>query len=334
MALKFAINGFGRIGRCAARILLNRPDTELVAINDTAKRDITRYLLEHDSVHGKFNKKVEVINDDYIAVDDKKIRVFSTRDPNELEFKDFGAEVALECTGAFLTTQSCEVYIKNGLDLVVMSAPAKDDTPTFVMGVNNENYKGEKIISNASCTTNCLGPIAKVLDAEFGIQKGLMNTTHAYTSSQNLLDVKSKDYRRSRAGAINIIPTTTGAAKAISLVLPNLKDKMHGLSLRVPVPNVSMLDLTVLLEKNTTADEVNLKFKEYANSSMRGILSVDEDYCVSSDFIGSSFSSIVAADMTQVVGKNMLKVLSWYDNEWGYSNRLIDLAIYAKSKMK
>ena len=215
-----------------------------------------------------------------------------------------------------------------------MSAPAKDDTPTFVMGVNNENYKGEKIISNASCTTNCLGPIAKVLDAEFGIQKGLMNTTHAYTSSQNLLDVKSKDYRRSRAGAINIIPTTTGAAKAISLVLPNLKDKMHGLSLRVPVPNVSMLDLTVLLEKNTTADEVNAKFKEYANSSMNGILSIDEDYCVSSDFIGSTFSSIVAADMTQVVDKNMLKVLSWYDNEWGYSNRLIDLAIYAKSKMK
>ena len=222
MALKIAINGFGRIGRCTARIALSRDDVELVAINDTAKREITRYLLQYDTIHREFNKKVEVIDDDYIAVDGKKIRVFSTRDPHELKFSDFGAQAVLECTGAFLTQESCEAHIKNGANLVVISAPAKDDTPTFVMGVNEETYAGEKIISNASCTTNCLAPIAKIIDKEFKIIKGLMTTTHAYTSSQSLVDVKTKDFRRSRAAALNIIPTSTGAAKAINLVLPNL----------------------------------------------------------------------------------------------------------------
>ncbi|CZE47050.1 type I glyceraldehyde-3-phosphate dehydrogenase [Campylobacter geochelonis] len=329
MALKVAINGFGRIGRCAARIILDRDDVELVAINDTAKRDITRYLLQYDSVHREFKKKVEVIDDDYIAVDGKKIRVFSTRDPQELGFKEFGAEVVLECTGAFLTTQKCQAYIDMGMKLVVMSAPAKDDTPTFVMGVNEHTYKGQNIISNASCTTNCLAPIAKVIDEKFGIVKGYMTTAHAYTASQNLLDVKGKDFRKSRAAAINIIPTTTGAAKAISLVLPNLKGKLNGLSLRVPVPNVSMVDLSVLVSKDVTAQEVNAAFSEYANGSMRGILLVDEDERVSSDFISSSYSSIVAKDVTGVVDSNMVKVMAWYDNEWGYSTRLVDLAVYA-----
>ncbi|ABS51171.1 type I glyceraldehyde-3-phosphate dehydrogenase [Campylobacter hominis] len=327
--IKIAINGFGRIGRCAARIALNRDDVELIAINDTAKRDLTRYLLQYDTVHGEFGKKVEVINDDYISVDGKKIRVFSTREPGELKFADLGAEVVLECTGAFLTTEKSQVYINNGIKKVVMSAPAKDDTPTFVMGVNEKTYAGQDIISNASCTTNCLGPVAKILDDELGIEKGLMTTIHAYTHGQSLVDVKGRDFRRSRAAACNIIPTSTGAAKAINLVLPQLKGKMHGQSVRVPVPNVSMVDLNVLTKKETTKDELNEIFRTYQNGDMKGILFVDDDERVSSDFCTNPYSSIVAGDLTQVICGNMIKVMSWYDNEWGYSNRLIDLAVYA-----
>lgn len=329
MALKIAINGFGRIGRCAARIALNRDDVELVAINDTAKRELTRYLLQYDTVHGEFNKKVEIINDDYIAVDGKEIRVFSTRDLNELEFAGLGAEAVLECTGAFLTTEKCQPYIRNGIKRVIMSAPAKDDTPTFVIGVNEDKYKGQAIISNASCTTNCLGPVAKIIDDEFEIEKGLMTTIHAYTHGQSLVDVKGKDFRRSRAAACNIIPTTTGAAKAIKLVLPQLEGKMHGQSVRVPVPNVSMVDLNVLVKKETGIQEVNDVFKKYANTTMKGILLFDEDHRVSSDFATSNYSSIVAGDLTQVICGNLLKVMAWYDNEWGYSQRLIDLAVYS-----
>jgi glyceraldehyde-3-phosphate dehydrogenase, type I len=328
MALKIAINGFGRIGRCAARIALSRDDVELVAINDTAKREITRYLLQYDTIHREFNKKVEVIDDDYIAVDGKKIRVFSTRDPHELKFSDFGAQAVLECTGAFLTQESCEAHIKNGANLVVISAPAKDDTPTFVMGVNEETYAGEKIISNASCTTNCLAPIAKIIDKEFKIIKGLMTTTHAYTSSQSLVDVKTKDFRRSRAAALNIIPTSTGAAKAINLVLPNLAGKLNGTSLRVPVANVSIVDLNVLVQSEISAQIVNETFREYAKK-LGKILLVDDDKRVSSDFCSSEYSSIIASDVTQVVDKNLLKVMAWYDNEWGYSNRLVDLCVFA-----
>lgn len=327
--IKIAINGFGRIGRCAARIALNRDDVELIAINDTAKRDLTRYLLQYDTVHGEFGKKVEIINDDYISVDGKKIRVFSTREPGELKFADIGAEVVLECTGAFLTTEKSQVYINNGIKKVVMSAPAKDDTPTFVMGVNEKTYAGQDIISNASCTTNCLGPVAKILDDELGIEKGLMTTIHAYTHGQSLVDVKGRDFRRSRAAACNIIPTSTGAAKAINLVLPQLKGKMHGQSVRVPVPNVSMVDLNVLTKKETTKDELNEIFRTYQNGAMKGILFVDDDERVSSDFCTNPYSSIVASDLTQVICGNMIKVMSWYDNEWGYSNRLIDLAVYA-----
>lgn len=327
--IKIAINGFGRIGRCAARIALNRDDVELIAINDTAKRDLTRYLLQYDTVHGEFGKKVEIINDDYISVDGKKIRVFSTREPGELKFADIGAEVVLECTGAFLTTEKSQVYINNGIKKVVMSAPAKDDTPTFVMGVNEKTYAGQDIISNASCTTNCLGPVAKILDDELGIEKGLMTTIHAYTHGQSLVDVKGRDFRRSRAAACNIIPTSTGAAKAINLVLPQLKGKMHGQSVRVPVPNVSMVDLNVLTKKETTKEELNEIFRTYQNGAMKGILFVDDDERVSSDFCTNPYSSIVASDLTQVICGNMIKVMSWYDNEWGYSNRLIDLAVYA-----
>lgn len=235
----------------------------------------------------------------------------------------------LECTGAFLTTEKSQVYINNGIKKVVMSAPAKDDTPTFVMGVNEKTYAGQDIISNASCTTNCLGPVAKILDDELGIEKGLMTTIHAYTHGQSLVDVKGRDFRRSRAAACNIIPTSTGAAKAINLVLPQLKGKMHGQSVRVPVPNVSMVDLNVLTKKETTKDELNEIFRTYQNGAMKGILFVDDDERVSSDFCTNPYSSIVASDLTQVICGNMIKVMSWYDNEWGYSNRLIDLAVYA-----
>lgn len=334
MAVKIAINGFGRIGRCAARIALSRDDVELVAINDTAKRELTRYLLQYDTVHGEFRKKVEILSDECIAVDGKKIRVYSTREPAELDFAGDGAEAVLECTGAFLTSEKCKPFIDNGIGVVVMSAPAKDDTPTFVIGVNEGAYAGQRVISNASCTTNGLAPIAKILDDELGIEKGLMTTIHAYTHGQSLVDVKAKDFRRSRAAALNIAPTTTGAAKAISKVLPQLSGKMHGQSVRVPVANVSMVDLTVLTRKQTSAEELNEIFRRYAAKEMKGILLVDDDSRVSSDFCTSEYSSIVASDCTQVIDGNLIKVMSWYDNEWGYSERLIDLALFAAKRRK
>ncbi|WP_169784577.1 type I glyceraldehyde-3-phosphate dehydrogenase [Campylobacter curvus] len=329
MSVKVAINGFGRIGRCAARIILGRDDVELVAINDTAKRDMTRYLLKYDTVHGEFKQDVDVLNDEFIEVGGKKIRVFSTRDLNELDYATYGADVVLECTGKFLTTESCQPYLAKGVKKVVMSAPAKDDTPTYVIGVNSDLYKGEAIVSNASCTTNGLAPVAKVLDENFGIVKGLMTTIHAYTHGQSLVDVKAKDFRRSRAAALNIAPTTTGAAKAIAKVLPQLSGKMHGQSVRVPVANVSMVDLTAVLAKKTSVDEVNDAFRAAAKGAMKGILLVDDDARVSSDFCTSTYSSIVASDTTQVICDDMVKIFAWYDNEWGYSERLVDLAVLA-----
>ena len=327
--IKVAINGFGRIGRCAARIILDRDDVELVAINDTAKRDMTRYLLKYDSVHGEFKKDVKVINDDYIEVEGKKIRVFSTRDLNELDYAAYGVDVVLECTGKFLTTESCTPYLQKGIKKVVMSAPAKDDTPTFVYGVNDDTYANQAVISNASCTTNCLAPIAKILEEKFGIKKALMTTIHAYTNGQSLVDVKSKDFRRSRAAALNIVPTTTGAAKAIGKVMPSLKGKIHGQSVRVPTPNVSMVDLTAVLNKTVSVDEINEAFREASLGSMKGLVLVDDDERVSSDFCTSPYSSVVAADVTQVICDDMVKVMAWYDNEWGYSCRLVDMAVVA-----
>lgn len=333
MAVKMAINGFGRIGRCAARIILERDDVELVAINDTATRDLTRYLLKYDSVHGEFKHDVRVINDDYIEIDGKGLRVFSTRDANELGFADFGAEVVLECTGAHLTSEKCEPFLKRGVGKVIMSAPAKDDTPTFVYGVNSASYKGEAIISNASCTTNCLAPVAKVLDDAFGIDKGLMTTIHSYTHGQSIVDAKSaKDIRRGRAGAVNMGPTTTGAAKAIGLVMPHLKGRLNGVSVRVPTANVSMVDLVATLKQNVDKEMINAAFKAAESGALKGILSVDEDKRVSSDFISSSLSSVVIADMTQVICEDTVKVLAWYDNEWGYSARLVDMAALMAQK--
>ncbi|BCX79698.1 type I glyceraldehyde-3-phosphate dehydrogenase [Campylobacter sp. 19-13652] len=333
MAVKMAINGFGRIGRCVARIILERDDVELVAINDTATRDLTRYLLKYDSVHGEFKHSVNVINDDYIEVDGKKIRVFSTREADELGFSDFGAQVVLECTGAHLSSEKCEKFINRGVGKVIMSAPAKDDTPTYVYGVNSDSYAGEAIISNASCTTNCLAPVAKVLDDKFGIDRGLMTTIHSYTHGQSIVDAKcAKDVRRGRAGAANMGPTSTGAAKAIGLVMPHLKGRLNGISVRVPTVNVSMIDLTAVLKRSVSAEELNEAFKEAERGYMAGVLAVDSDKRVSSDFNGSGYSSIVIEDMTRVVADDTVKVLAWYDNEWGYSQRLVDMAALMVTK--
>ena len=330
MALKIAINGFGRIGRCVARIAAARDDVEIVAINDMASMDMMLYLLKNDSVHGTFSSDIEQIDDENISIDGHSIRIFSDRNPKNLKFADCGADMVLECTGVFLTQESAQVHIDNGVEKVLFSAPAKDkETSTFVMGVNEDAYAGQKIVSNASCTTNCLGPVAKVLDDAFGIEKGLMTTIHSYTNDQNILDVKhSKDKRRARAGAINMIPTTTGAAKAISLVMPQLKGKLHGQSVRVPTPDVSMVDLNVVVRKQTTKEEVTAVFNEMAETKLKGLLLMDKEMRVSQDFIGCEYSSIVAEDLTQVISGDMVKIMAWYDNEWGYSSRLIDMAIH------
>ncbi len=330
MALKIAINGFGRIGRCVARIIDSRDDVELVCVNDTAERATTKQLLKYDSVHGIFQGNVELLENDYMQMGKSKVKMFSTRDAKELNFADYGVDVVLECTGALLTQKDMQVFIDNGIKKVVLSAPAKDDTPTFVLGVNEDKYAGQTIISNASCTTNCLGPVAKILDDAFGIDKGLMTTVHSYTNDQNILDVKHRknDLRRARAAAINMIPTTTGAAKAIGLVLPHLKGRLHGQSVRVPTPNVSMVDLNVLIKKQTTKEEINAILMEKAQGALKGILEVDIEQRVSQDFVTSSWSSVVAADLTQVICGDMVKIMAWYDNEWGYSTRLIDMALH------
>ncbi|MFA7021534.1 type I glyceraldehyde-3-phosphate dehydrogenase [Aliarcobacter sp.] len=332
MAIKVAINGFGRIGRCVARIIANRDDVELVAINDTAEASMLEYITKYDTVHGTFNGDVKVENG-YLKMGKINAKLYSTRDANELTFtKDCGAEIVLECTGAYLTKESCQVHIKNGAKKVVMSAPAKDDTKTYVMGVNESTYGGENIVSNASCTTNCLGPIAKIIDDAFGIEKGLMTTIHSYTNDQNILDVKHKsDKRRARAGAANMIPTSTGAAKAMRLIMPQLDGKLHGQSVRVPTPNVSMVDVNFVIKKDTTKDEINALFTQ-KSKELAGIVAVDNEMLVSSDLIGNTNSTIIATDLTQVIGGNMIKVMSWYDNEWGYSARLVDLAVYISKK--
>ncbi|QOY51808.1 type I glyceraldehyde-3-phosphate dehydrogenase [Candidatus Sulfurimonas baltica] len=327
MALKVAINGTGRIGIIVAKIVLSRDDIELVAINTTAKPDMLEYLFKFDSVHGGVNAKI--IDDKTIEIAGKRVALFSTRNIDELDFGSVGAELVIECTGAFLTMEKAQGYLKNGVKKVVMSAPAKDDTPTFVLNINTDEYKGEAIISNASCTTNCLAPICKVLDDTFGIQNGLMTTIHSYTNDQNILDVKhSSDKRRARAAAINMIPTTTGAAKAIAKVMPHLKGKLNGYAMRVPTADVSVVDLTVNLKKDVTVEEVNAAFEKAAAGEFLGLIEIDHDERVSSDFIGSTYSSTYIPDMTSVVDGKTLKVLAWYDNEWGYSSRLVDMCVF------
>jgi len=327
MAIKVAINGTGRIGMIVAKIVTNRDDIELVAINTTAKADMLEYLFKYDSVHSGVDAKV--LDDNTILINGKKVMMSSTRNLDELEFGKAGAKVVIECTGVFLTTDKAKAYLKDGVEKVVMSAPAKDDTPTFVLNINTNEYKGESIVSNASCTTNCLAPICKVLDDEFGIENGLMTTIHSYTNDQNILDVKHpKDMRRARAAAVNMIPTTTGAAKAIALVMPQLKGKLNGYAMRVPTPDISIVDLTVNLKKDTTVEEINTAFDKASKTNFEGLIEVDYDKRVSSDFIGSTYSSIYIPDMTSVIDGRTVKVLAWYDNEWGYSSRLVDMCVF------
>jgi len=327
MAVKVAINGTGRIGMIVAKIVTSRNDIELVAINTTAKPDMLEYLFKYDSVHEGVEAKV--LDENTIEINGKKVAMSSTRNPEELEFGKAGAEVVVECTGVFLTTEKAEAYLKDGVKKVVMSAPAKDDTPTYVMNINTDDYKGEAIISNASCTTNGLAPLCKVLDDEFGIENGLMTTIHSYTNDQNILDVKhKKDMRRARAAAVNMIPTTTGAAKAIGKVMPQLQGKLNGYAMRVPTPDVSVVDLTVNLKKPVSKEIVNAAFEKAAATNFKGLIEVDNDKRVSSDFVGSTYSCTYVPDMVSVVDEKTVKVLAWYDNEWGYSERLVDMCVF------
>ncbi|MCH3696734.1 type I glyceraldehyde-3-phosphate dehydrogenase [Campylobacter lari] len=327
MAVKVAINGFGRIGRCVARIIMKRDDIELVAINDTTDIELTKYLFKYDTVHGVYDGSVENDGDDLI-IDNKKIKVLKSRNVADLDFAKYGVQIVLECTGAHLTMEKCQGFLDHGVQKVIMSAPAKDKTPTYVLGVNAHEYKGENIISNASCTTNCLGPICRVLQDNFGIEKGLMTTIHAYTNGQSIIDAKARDKRRSRAAAQNIIPTSTGAAKAMKLVMPELDGKLHGQSMRVPVADVSTVDLTATLKKKVSKEEINEAFRKAAASNLKSILLVDDEERVSSDFITCSYGAIVASDLTQVICDDFVKVVAWYDNEWGYSSRLVDMAVF------
>ena len=329
MAVKIGINGFGRIGKCVMRAALNNPDVEVVAINDTGDIEGSALLFKHDSIHGNLSCDVSV-EGEYLVVDGKKTRVFCDRDPAKLDWSSEGVEVVIECTGVFRSREKAAAHLGGTVKKVIISAPGKDEDKTIVMGVNESEYDPatHHVVSNASCTTNCLAPFAKVLHQEFGIKRGMMTTVHSYTNDQRVLDAPHKDLRRARAAAMSIIPTTTGAAKAVALVLPELKGKLNGFALRVPTPNVSVTDLVVELEKEATKEEINAAFRKAAEGELKGILGVSDLPLVSKDFNGDARSSIVDADLTMVMEGNMAKVVAWYDNEWGYSSRIVDLAVY------
>jgi glyceraldehyde 3-phosphate dehydrogenase len=327
MSIKIGINGFGRIGRLVFRAALQHPDVEVVAINDLTDAPTMAHLLKYDSVHGRLDLNISA-KDDAIVVDGKSIAYTAVKDPENLNWKDFGVEVAAECTGLFRDRDSAAKHLSAGARKVIISAPAKDPDITIVMGVNSNKYdpRQHHIISNASCTTNCLAPVAKVLLENFGIKAGLMTTIHSYTGDQRLLDFPHKDLRRARAAALSMIPTTTGAAKAVALVLPELSGKLNGLAIRVPTPNVSLVDLVATIDKSgVTVSEVNASLKNAAEDSLAGILGYSDLPLVSSDYNGVTLSSIVDAQTTYVLN-DMVKVLSWYDNEAGYSTRMVDLA--------
>lgn len=330
---KVGINGFGRIGREVFRVAFTNPDVEVVAVNDLTDAETLAHLLKYDSVHGTFPHEVTVDGDN-IVVDGKKVKVLAQTDPAKLPWGELGVEIVVESTGRFTEGPKAAAHIAAGAKKVIISAPAKQEDITIVMGVNEDKYDPEKhnIISNASCTTNCLAPFTKVLMEKFGIESGLMTTVHSYTNDQRILDLPHKDLRRARAAACSIIPTTTGAAKAVALVLPELKGKLNGFAMRVPTPNVSITDLTVLLQKDTTAEEINAALKEAAEGKLKGILGYNELPLVSRDYNGCPLSSIVDGLSTMMVGPRMAKVVSWYDNEWGYSNRVVDLACYIAAK--
>lgn len=325
MSIKVAINGFGRIGRNLVRCSIQDPKLEIVAINDITKPETLAHLLKYDSVLGRFDGSVEVRNGD-LVINGKSIKVFSEKDPAKLDWSSLGAKVVVESTGLFTEMEKAKAHLKGTVKKVIISAPGKNVDGTFCIGVNMDAYDAARhhVISNASCTTNCLAPLAKVLDEKFEIERGFMTTIHSYTNDQNLLDLPHRDLRRARAAAINMVPSTTGAAKAIGLVLPRLAGKLDGLAIRVPTPNVSLVDLVVDVKKAPSREEVNKALKEASEGPLKGILGYSEEPLVSSDYMQSDFSGVVDAEQTKVMG-NMVKTMAWYDNEWGYSCRLRDI---------
>ncbi len=332
MAVKVGINGFGRIGRNVFRASIGNPEVEFVAVNDLTSPATLAHLLKYDSILGNLPNKIES-GDDYISVDGKKIKVYAEKDPAKLPWADVGAQVVVESTGRFTDGAQAKAHLGSTVKKVIISAPATNEDITLVLGVNQDKYDPAKhnIISNASCTTNCLAPVVKVLIKEFGIVSGIMTTIHSYTNDQVILDFPHKDLRRARAAALNMIPSSTGAAKALKLVIPEVAGKLDGFAIRVPTPNVSLVDLTLISEKTTDAKAVNAALKKASESDLKGILGVEEHELVSSDFKGDKRSSIVDAALTKVVGQSV-KVLSWYDNEWGYSNRVVDLIGFLAKK--
>ncbi|XNZ30903.1 type I glyceraldehyde-3-phosphate dehydrogenase [Helicobacter pylori] len=326
MPIRIAINGTGRIGLCAIRVASQRKDIEIVAINSTAELETLLHLIRHDSVHGHFEAQLNA-NRTLNIGHSKNILVLSERDINKLDFSVANAEIIIECTGKFNSLEASSAHLKNSVKKVIISAPAQN-APTFVYGVNHKNYHNESVISNASCTTNATAPLLKILDEAFKVENALLTTIHSYTNDQNLLDTKHKDIRRARAAGLNLIPTSTGVSKAISLVLPHLGSKVTGLAIRVPTPNVSLVDLSLNFKKVVSKASVHHALKDASKHAFKGIVSVDEERLVSSDFISSPFSAIVIDDQIMTIGEKNAKVLAWYDNEMGYSERLIDMAQY------
>lgn len=333
MTVKVGINGFGRIGRNVFRAALNNSEVEIVAINDLTDANMLAHLLKYDTVHGTLAENVTV-DGEYLVVGGHKVKVLAERDPAQLGWGDLGVDVVVESTGRFTKREDAAKHLEAGAKKVIISAPATNEDITIVMGVNEDKYDAANhhVLSNASCTTNCLAPFAKVLNDTFGIKRGMMTTVHSYTNDQQILDLPHKDYRRARAAAENMIPTSTGAAKAVALVLPELKGKLNGMAMRVPTPNVSIVDLVAELEKDVTVDEINSALKEAAEGPLKGILAYSDLPLVSSDYNGATVSSTVDGLSTMVLEGNMVKVLSWYDNEVGYSNRVVDLVDYIAKK--
>ena len=335
MSIKVGLNGFGRIGRAVLRLAQTEfgDDIEIVALNARANTETLVHLFKYDSCYGKFNGEASVAGENVMEVNGKEIKIFRCNDPEDIPWGELGVDIVVESTGIFKDREKASKHIKAGAKKVIITAPGKNEDVTIVMGVNEEDYDpaNHHIISNASCTTNCLAPFAKVLDDKFGIEKGLMTTVHAYTNDQRILDKTHKDLRRARAAGESIIPTTTGAAKAVSKVLPQLEGKLNGFALRVPTPTVSLVDLVCELKKPATVEEINAAFKEASEGSMKGILGYSEEPLVSVDYKGDERSSIVDGLSTLSMGDKMFKILSWYDNEWGYSNKLVDLACYIAS---
>ncbi|HWN11654.1 MAG TPA: type I glyceraldehyde-3-phosphate dehydrogenase [Pyrinomonadaceae bacterium] len=333
MAVKVGINGFGRIGRNILRTSIGDPDIDFVAVNDLTDTKTLAYLLKYDSVLGNLENEITT-TENGIKVGDEEFKVFSQRDPAAIDWESVGAEIVIESTGIFTKAEDAKKHLRGSVKKVIISAPAKNEDITIVLGVNEENYDpaSHHVISNASCTTNCLAPVAKVIHEKFGIRSAQMTTIHSYTNDQQLLDLPHKDLRRARAAGLSMIPTSTGAAKAVALVLPELKGKFDGISVRVPTPNVSLVDVVMDVEKETTTEEVNRALKDAANEELRGILSFSEEPLVSIDFKRNSNSSIVDAEYTKVINGRLIKILSWYDNEWGYSCRVRDLVKFIAAK--